>query len=106
MEENTVSASVRGAGLLSGPLLFDLDSLVREAQQFFDQVDHLSQDLGSVLARVSLLSGAVAVGVAATAAAVARRRWQQAHCALVLGGWAGAAFTYYPDLGGSCRDES
>lgn len=84
MDDSAVAASARGAGLVSNPVLFDLDSLVREAQQFFEQIDQLSQDLGSVLARVSLLSGAVAVGVAATAAAVVSRRSQQAQCGLVL----------------------
>jgi hypothetical protein len=55
---------------------------------------------------VSLLSGAVAIGVAATAAAVARRRVQQAHCALLLEAWAGTAFAYYPGFAEPSQDES
>jgi hypothetical protein len=88
VEDSPVSASARGAGLLGSPLPFDLDSLAQEAQQFFEQVDQLSQDLASLLARMNVSPWAVGAAVAVTAIAVARRRLQRAQRGVVLDGCA------------------
>jgi hypothetical protein len=99
-EEGTGSPVARGAGLLGSPLSFDVDALAREAQQFYKQIDQLSQDLATLLARMQLPHWSVAVAVVAAVAAVARRRWQQDPRSLVLEGCVGTAFICYPGLGG------
>jgi hypothetical protein len=91
----------RGAGLLGSPLVFDVDSLAQEAQQFFAQVDQLSQELASSLARMNLSSWSFAVAVAATAVAVAHRQGQQTRRRATRQNGADTAFVCYPGLGGS-----
>jgi hypothetical protein len=101
VDDSSVTGSARGAGLLGSPLPFDLDSLGREAQQFFAQIDQLSQDLASLLARLNLSPWAVAAAVTATAAAVVRRRLRRGQHGLVLTGSEGTEFTFHPGLGGA-----
>jgi hypothetical protein len=101
VEESPISASAQVAGLLGNPLSFDLDSLAREAQYFFAQIDHLSQDLASMLARINVPSWSLAVAMAFTAAAVARRRFRKTHRGSVVDDHSGTAFACYPELGGS-----
>jgi hypothetical protein len=105
-EESAGIATARGAGLLGSPMPFDVDALAREAQQFFEQIDQLSQDLASLLAQMNLPPWSVAVAVVAAAAAVARRRLQRNQRGLVLDGCTGSAFACYPGLGGLTWEES
>jgi hypothetical protein len=101
VEETPESASARGAGLLGSPLVFDVDSLAQEAQQFFAQIDQLGQELASSLARMNLSSWSFAVAVAATAIVVARRQAQQTRRGSTRQNGADTAFACYPGLGGS-----
>jgi hypothetical protein len=96
-----VDASARGAGLLGSPLSFDLDSLAQEAQKFFGQIEQMGQDLAGLFGRTNLLSGLVAIGLAASAFHVARRRKQRTAQAIALQGCTDTTFTCYPGLGGT-----
>jgi hypothetical protein len=100
-EESPGSAVARGAGLLGSPLPFDVDALAREAQQFYEQIDYLSQNLASLLAHMKLPPWGVALAVAAAVAAVARRRSEKNQRGLVLESCTSTAFACYPGLGGS-----
>jgi hypothetical protein len=100
-EASPVNAPARGEGLLGSPLLFDLDSLAQEAQKFFAQIEQMGQDLAGLLGRTNLLSGLVAIGLAASAIEVARRRKQRAAHGIVLQTCAEPTFTSYPGLGGT-----
>jgi hypothetical protein len=96
-----VNASAHGAGLLGSPLLFDLDSLAQEAQEFFTQIEQMGQDLAGLLGRSKLIAGLVAISLAASAIEVARRRNKRAAHGIVLQGCTGTTFTCYPNLGGT-----
>jgi len=74
-EDHIVSTSARGAGPLGISRQFDVNLLAEEAEHFFERLEQLSQDLASLLA-VDPVYGAIAVGMAAMAVAVAHRRLQ------------------------------